>query len=83
MCLRRGRNVPFVDNASAGQPSTGISRRGMAKHDWITRQTHPPRQRYSSKLPLRVPSEGHDYRLNLMVVLYRRANRTSIGYRIV
>ena len=68
MCLRRGRNVPYADNASAGQPSTDISRRSTAKHDWITRQTHPPRQRYSSKLPLSVPSEGLDYRLNLCIV---------------
>jgi hypothetical protein len=79
MCLRRGRNVPYVDNASAGQPSTDISRRSMVKHDWITRQTHPPRQLYSSKLPFRVHLEGLDYRLNLMVVLYRRANRASIS----
>ena len=75
MCLRRGRSVPCVDNVSAGQPSTDISRRGMVKHDWTTRQTSPPHQLCSNNLPLRVPSEGLDYRLILMVVLYRRANR--------
>lgn len=83
MYLRRGRNVPCVDNALAGRPSTDILRRGMVKHDWTTRQTHPPLRHYSSNLPLGAPPGGLDYGLNLMVVLYRRANHTSIGYRIV
>jgi hypothetical protein len=83
MCLRKGRSVLCVGNPSADQPSTDISRRGMVKHDRITRQTHPPRQRYSSKLQLKLHSAGLDYRLNFMVVLYYRANRASIWYRMV
>ena len=51
MCSRRGRNVPCVDNYSADRLSIDISKRNMAKHDRITPQTHPLRQRYFSNLP--------------------------------
>lgn len=76
MCLRRGRNVPCANNRSADRLSIGISKRDMVKHDQITRQTHPLRQRCFSNLALELHSEGPDYRLSL-TVLYHRTNHIS------